>query len=626
MSRVLSLALALCGLLTPQFAFGAFDPQTYQWGAKDPRYWMDQSSFHLGLSRYADAAHDLDVALENWGLYSGDDPDQTRAEMVRQSARLHSMAGDALTGDEAAAEYQLALGRINQCFEDQNPEDYVFRGSLLFSLGMFEPALADFDEPLRLNMLAGEPVRRREVWGLKAAACRALGDSATAAECEMRARPDYEEPAASGSAPAYVPPAVISKHDVAGAESVAAYGYDARNSGNYERAADFFRQALELDSSTAYWDEAGYAYYKLGQYERADSCYAAGHKKTNPALFEPTMPSFYSCRAENAWLAGNTDYAIAAQRRAVALAPTEQSYVTTLAAFFDRAGEPDSAKFYQGRAAAMTRVNPPSPATKPAASGRNAQGFREFVWRKDNSVMITIPAGEFLMGSPDNEGMSWEHPQHKVYVEAFSIDKYEVTNEQYAKFCAATGRLQRDVTEFDDMPAYTSSGPSSPAVKVTWLDAAAYAKWAGKRLPTEAEWEKAARGSDGRLYPWGNEAPDADGIFRANLGPRQDTVAGKRDGYLYCAPVGSFPAGASPYGVMDMAGNVDEWCVDRFEEDYYAKGPARNPKGPASGLGRVCRGGNWGVGAEYLRCAARTATDPSWPFASVGFRCVANAK
>jgi formylglycine-generating enzyme required for sulfatase activity len=193
-----------------------------------------------------------------------------------------------------------------------------------------------------------------------------------------------------------------------------------------------------------------------------------------------------------------------------------------------------------------------------------------------------------------------EKPAHQVKLDGYWIYKNEVTVGQYKQFCAATGRT---------MPNLDSdfSGDDHPVVNVTWFDAVAYCRWAGVRLPTEAQWEKAARGTDGRIYPWGN-VWDKD---KANADGDQTT------------PVGSFPKGASPYGCLDMAGNVWEWCQDWYGSDYYASSPASNPTGPASGDKRVLRGGSWISTSYFCRCAGRDGNDPSSTYHGYGFRCVA---
>jgi iron(II)-dependent oxidoreductase len=225
---------------------------------------------------------------------------------------------------------------------------------------------------------------------------------------------------------------------------------------------------------------------------------------------------------------------------------------------------------------------------------------------KDGAEMILIPAGAFIMGSPEGEGDDDEHPQHTVFLDAFYIDKYEVTNFQYKQFMDATGHGAPDYWNNENY-----NQPNQPVVGVTWHDAIAYAKWAGKRLPTEAEWEKAARGTDGRIYPWGNEWDSS----KCNSG-----VGG--DGYQYTAPVGSFPAGASPYGVMDMSGNVWEWCADWSDRNYYSRSPQQNPKGPDSGSERVLRGGSWfNTDRTDLRCAFRVWDNPGFRGHYRGFRC-----
>ena len=233
----------------------------------------------------------------------------------------------------------------------------------------------------------------------------------------------------------------------------------------------------------------------------------------------------------------------------------------------------------------------------------------------DGSEMVLIEAGDFLMGSPDREGHNDERPQHTVYVSAFYIDKYEVTNELYGKFLDETGS--------DPPPFWHDSkhnAPGQPVVGVTFYDAQAYARWAGKRLPSEAEWEKAARGGlAGKRYAWGDKPPDHGGMYRANYNPAGRVGGDNADGYACAAPVGSYPPNG--YGLYDMAGNVWEWCRDRYSRDYYEEAPRADPAGPPSGATQVLRGGSWFGGAEYLRVGARHHLSPVTSYDNVGFRC-----
>jgi formylglycine-generating enzyme required for sulfatase activity len=198
---------------------------------------------------------------------------------------------------------------------------------------------------------------------------------------------------------------------------------------------------------------------------------------------------------------------------------------------------------------------------------------------------------------------------HDVYLDDYYIDKYEVTNRQYKAFCDATGRQYPPDPDFLGFPRDLEDMPDHPVVMVTWEDASAYARWAGKRLPTEAEWEKAARGTDGRIFPWGNRGAHN----RCNF---QDSGCPGRT-----AKVGSYPTGVSPYGAMDMAGNVWEWCNDWYDGSYPLSSPHNNPQGPASGKQRVVRGGAWNSGVGQICCAVRGYQTPSSRMNSFGFRC-----
>ena len=240
--------------------------------------------------------------------------------------------------------------------------------------------------------------------------------------------------------------------------------------------------------------------------------------------------------------------------------------------------------------------------------------------------MVFIPAGEFLMGSKEGEGDKDEHPQHTVYLSAYYIDKYEVTNAQYYQFWLADGGEKSKHTpasygnaySIGDWPEVAKTKPNYPVVGVSWFDAQAYCEWASKRLPTEAEWENAARGTDGRTLPWGNDFNET--IDDTN---RHSNRWDGDDGYdNMIAPVGSYPTGASPYGVYDMVGNVWEWVADWYDKDYYNNSPKNNPKGSEKGKLRVVRGGSW-RNREYIqRCANRYYCYPDIWGNTLGFRCV----
>ena len=229
--------------------------------------------------------------------------------------------------------------------------------------------------------------------------------------------------------------------------------------------------------------------------------------------------------------------------------------------------------------------------------------------------MVLVPAGEYTMGSNTVGGTAV--PEHTVYLDAFWIDKYEVTNREYRAFCDATTRAYPSDPGWGSMPNYFTNYPDYPVVNVSWYDAEAYATWAGKRLPTEAEWERAAKGNlDNRLWPWGDD-------FGALIGGTtyHANISGGGDGWTYTAPVGTFPTGVSPPGCYDMAGNVWEWCNDWYDSGYYSISPVYNPPGPVSGSGRVIRGGSWGDSSSYARCAARYNFDPAYRNINIGFRC-----
>ena len=229
--------------------------------------------------------------------------------------------------------------------------------------------------------------------------------------------------------------------------------------------------------------------------------------------------------------------------------------------------------------------------------------------------MMLVPAGEFVMGAHQEYEMADkdERTTHTVYLNAFSIDRYEVTTARYAKFIQETKRPAPKYWSEETLKQHERK----PVVGVDWNDAAAYCAWVEKRLPTGAEWEKAARGTDLRLYPWGNEEP---GRQWANF----DHCCDK--GYEALTEVGSFEQGKSPYGVYDMAGNVWEWVADRYDEGSYGKSTERNPTGRSTGEKRIVRGGAWDSASTYVRSSYRLRLSPTFRLDNIGFRCARDAK
>ena len=229
---------------------------------------------------------------------------------------------------------------------------------------------------------------------------------------------------------------------------------------------------------------------------------------------------------------------------------------------------------------------------------------------KDGATLLYVPAGEFAMGATDQDALASndEKPPHPVTLDAFWIDQTEVTNAMYAK-CVNAGHCKPPInTDHFINQAYANH----PVVSVDWSQASAYCAWTERRLPTEAEWEKAARGTDGRIYPWGNEAPNSS-LLNYNDAVK-DTTA-----------VGQYPNGKSPYGAYDMAGNVWEWINDWYGETYYQSSPASNPVGPASSTYRVFRGGAWNNNDYFVRSANRGWVDPASTGYFIGFRCAQSA-
>ena len=228
----------------------------------------------------------------------------------------------------------------------------------------------------------------------------------------------------------------------------------------------------------------------------------------------------------------------------------------------------------------------------------------------DGMVQVFVPEGEFLMGIGEEHKFA-NSPQHRVYLDAFWMDQVEVTNAMYLK-CIRAGGCSKPVTDniYYDQWVYRNY----PMIYVVWDQAQEYCQWAGRRLPTEAEWEKAARGVDGNDYPWGNDPPTA------RLANFDETLI------LEAVPSYRYPLGASPYGALNMAGNVREWVADWFDKDYYTYSPYANPTGPESGKKRSLRGGSYIENASEIAVYNRFSHNPVSAGLNRGFRCAQSAK
>ena len=262
-------------------------------------------------------------------------------------------------------------------------------------------------------------------------------------------------------------------------------------------------------------------------------------------------------------------------------------------------------------------------------AGKKIATERVAKWKsKDETILV--PAGEFVMGSDkktDRLAYRSEIPQRLVYLDAFVIGKYEVTALEYLKFVLATNRPPQLDWRYDG-GNFQEPMAHHPIMHVSWYDADAFCKWAGKRLPTEAEWEKAARGVDGRLFPWGKEYA---GPTRANFG-RTGLSGPVRDRperlllYPPIIPVDKYENAVSPFGLYQTIGNVAEWVADWYDQDYYKTAPDRNPLGPEIGTQKAFRGGGWMDSTTTMRVAMRNGTDPNTKINWMGFRCARDVK
>jgi sulfatase modifying factor 1 len=259
--------------------------------------------------------------------------------------------------------------------------------------------------------------------------------------------------------------------------------------------------------------------------------------------------------------------------------------------------------------------SPPAKKTRPHTNGNSVpkmtaiQKLPATLTSKDGAPMVLVPAGEFTMGSDD--GDDDEQPVHRVFLDSFYLDMFEVTNGRFAKFVDA---IQSEPPwGFADKETPVTHA-DHPVRWVNWLEATGYCLWAGKRLPTEAEWEKAARGPEGRVYPWGNEPPTP-----------AHAVFGLKEGAETVSPIGNRDLGRSPYGAHDLAGNLYEWVADWYDEAVYTTQSTINPRGPTEGTTKGQRGGSYINSPYRLRTSFRTKSDPTEHDPHVGFRCAQDA-
>ncbi|MBC8492912.1 MAG: SUMF1/EgtB/PvdO family nonheme iron enzyme [Chloroflexi bacterium] len=386
------------------------------------------------------------------------------------------------------------------------------------------------------------------------------------------------------------------------------FGQMALEQGWYDQARDYFEQALALDASNR---EAIKGLARANEILSRKEAMAA-----KPIQVEPVKPLPKVSKTTA------SKYAITAIVVVVVVAMLLWAAYTY---FAPSSTEPTTKAMLTTTASPLVEATstpiPPTPIPTPPKKTTPLPAL------PPPTDMVFVPAGEFIMGSPEGEGEDDEHPQHTVYLDAFYIGKYEVTNAEY-KECVDAGacdppseNASRTRDSYYGNPRYDDY----PVIRISWYDAQAYCEWKGVRLPTEAEWEKAARGTDGRMYPWGNSGPDGSKLNYCDVNCDDDGKdSSVDDGYADTAPVGNYEAGKSPYGAYDMVGNVYEWVADWYDADYYSKAPERNPQGPDSGEYRVLRGGSWLDDQRGTRCAYVGWLYPYAGSVNIGFRVAAS--
>jgi formylglycine-generating enzyme required for sulfatase activity len=369
------------------------------------------------------------------------------------------------------------------------------------------------------------------------------------------------------------------------------------------------------DSASPYgaFDMAGNVYEWVGDW------YDSGYYGNSPAS-NPQGPENGSNRVIRGGSWDDDDFSVRSTDRFGWGAPSDTDDLIGFRCAMDASSEAEETSQFE-----LTNT-PSPPETSVPPTPTSELGIGSTMTGNDGMTVLYVPAGEFTMGSED--GVYWEQPVHKVYIDAFWIDQTEVTNAMYARCVDASICNLPSFKKTDTRESYygNSNFDNYPVVYVSWNDADDYCTWTDRRLPTEAEWEKVARGENANIYPWGD-------TFEGDLVNSCDTNCSSSfknnsfdDGFEDTSPVGSYLGGASPYGALDMAGNVSEWVNDWFDSGYYGNSPKSNPQGPESGIYRVSRGGTRDNNSRGVRSTYRILNEPARTFDTVGFRCAMDAE
>ena len=544
-----------------------------------------QTYFNLGRAQYRQEQYEL--AISNFDLALRIKPDFAEAYDGRGSAKVILRQYES-----AITDFDAAL-RINPNLA----QAYYGRGSAKANIGQYETAIADFDAALRINPnLAGAYFDRGSTWFL----LKQYGAAISNYNEAIRIDPDYFE----------------------------AYndrGFAKYKLGQYEAAIRDFDIALHIKPDfTLSYNNRGLAKFALGRYEVAITDFDAALR------INPEFAIAYSNRGLVKHSLGQYDDAISDYGAALRIEPNMAQAYYGLGGAKDELGRTLEAK--QDLRTALKLAEKAGDQNFKATVEQYLQELEEeknsSQLEPNNVDMVLIPAGDFQMGSNDNDAEDDEKPMHIVYVEAFYIDKYEVTNTQYKKFVDANpqwqkGRIPRKYHDGDYLKHWSGNNyppgkGNHPIVYVSWYAAMAYAEWSGKRLPTESEWEKAARGGlVDKKYTWGDS-------LDSNNANYDESVGGTTS-------VGTYPANG--YGLYDMTGNVWEWCLDEYNADFYSVSPRYNPLagGTVDNIlsdftnvknVRVLRGGSWVSNAKFVRVSDRTRFTPRITNRARGFRCV----